>query len=223
VKRRVRLVLAVVAFVAPRGIRRFVLTRLLGHRIHPTAQVGHSLILVDRLEMGPGSSIGHLNLLRNLERVVLEEDALIGFLNWANAVRRAPDQFPGLERRLELILRRNATITALHLLDCCDTVEVGELASIGGWFSQVMTHAADLEAGRQSTAPVLIGERSLIGTRAVIVPGVEIADRVFVGAGSVVTRSLPKSAALYAGVPAVFKRDIDPEAGYFTRPGGRVP
>ena len=128
-----------------------------------------------------------------------------------------------VERRLELVLRRNATITALHLLDCCDTIEVGELASIGGWFTQVMTHAADLEAGRQSTAPVLIGERSLIGTRAVIVPGVEIADRVFVGAGSVVTRSLPKSAALYAGVPAVFKRDIDPAAGYFTRPGGRVP
>lgn len=223
-KRRLRTVLAVLAMIAPNRVRRWVLTRLLGHRIHPTAHVGRSLIMVDRLEMGPQAAIGHLNLIRNLERVVLEEEAVIGFLNWVNATTRQPDKYVDHpHRRLELVMRRGSAITALHLLDCCDSIELGELTQVGGWFTQIMTHAADIERGRQAVAPIVIGPRGLICTRCVITPGVTIADRVVVGAGSVVTKDLGKPCSLYAGAPAVWRREMDPEAGYFTRPTAHVP
>ena len=70
---------------------------------------------------------------------------------------------------------------------------------------------------------MVIGARGLICTRCVIVPGVTVADRVIVGAGSVVTKDLDKPCSLYAGSPARWRREMDPEAGYFTRPTAHVP
>lgn len=50
-------------------------------------------------------------------------------------------------------------------------------------------------------APIKIGSDVFIGAGVTIMPGVEIGDRVVVGAGSVVTRSIP-GGTVVAGVPA---------------------
>ena len=52
-----------------------------------------------------------------------------------------------------------------------------------------------------STAPVRIGDRVWVGTRAVILKGVTIGDGAVVAAGAVVTRDVPPGAVV-AGVPA---------------------
>jgi len=49
--------------------------------------------------------------------------------------------------------------------------------------------------------PIVIGEDCWIGANAVILPGVQLGDRVIVGAGAVVTKSVP-SDSVVAGVPA---------------------
>ncbi len=46
-----------------------------------------------------------------------------------------------------------------------------------------------------------IGDRCLIGTRAIILPGVKIGDEVVVGSGSVVTKDVPSN-CIVAGNPA---------------------
>ncbi|MGE0231397.1 MAG: DapH/DapD/GlmU-related protein [Flavobacteriaceae bacterium] len=54
-----------------------------------------------------------------------------------------------------------------------------------------------------------IGARCFIGARSMILPGIEIGDECIVGAGSVVTRSVPPR-CLVAGNPAqVIRRDIE--------------
>ena len=82
------------------------------------------------------------------------------------------------------------------------------LISIGDWcgFGEqclILAHDAQmdefLDAGLM--ARVVIHESCHIGSRAVILPGVEIGPRTIVGAGSVVTRSLPAD-SVCAGVPA---------------------
>lgn len=50
-------------------------------------------------------------------------------------------------------------------------------------------------------APVSIGNNVLIGTRAVILPGVKIGNNVVIGAGSVVTKNIPSN-SIVAGIPA---------------------
>lgn len=49
---------------------------------------------------------------------------------------------------------------------------------------------------------IQIGNNCFIGTRAIILPGVSIADNVIVGAGSVVTKSICKEGVVVAGNPA---------------------
>jgi acetyltransferase-like isoleucine patch superfamily enzyme len=54
---------------------------------------------------------------------------------------------------------------------------------------------------RYQYAPIVIGNNVMIGGNSIILPGVRIDDRVIIGAGSVVTKSIP-SGVIVAGVPA---------------------
>jgi acetyltransferase-like isoleucine patch superfamily enzyme len=56
--------------------------------------------------------------------------------------------------------------------------------------------------------PIRIGRNCWIGVNAVILPGVQLGDRVIVGAGSVVTKSIPSNCVI-AGVPARTLRSLE--------------
>lgn len=60
---------------------------------------------------------------------------------------------------------------------------------------------SDDKGRRFRYAPIRIGSDVFIGARVTILPGVEIGDRVVVGAGSIVTKSTA-SGTVAAGVPA---------------------
>jgi maltose O-acetyltransferase len=62
-------------------------------------------------------------------------------------------------------------------------------------------------AGQTTVAPILVQEGSWIGAGAIILGGVTIGRGCVVGAGAVVTRDCAPN-GLYAGVPAVRKRDL---------------
>jgi len=214
---RLRLMVAVLAAAAPSRVRRVLLTVGLGYEIASDARVGRSIIAVDKLVMGSGASIGSLCLIRQCERVELGEQARIGFLVWVNSVARSKGYFDGQRRELRLTLGDRAVITCLHLVDCCDHVDIGALSTVAGFGSQILTHSIDVAEGRQVARPVRIGERVFVGTGAVIVGGAVVADRAVVGAGSVVHGHLAEESTLYAGVPAIRRRSLDPSSRYFTR------
>jgi len=53
----------------------------------------------------------------------------------------------------------------------------------------------------EKTRPIRIGKDCWLGANAIILPGVELGDRVIVGAGTVVTKSFPSN-CIIMGVPA---------------------
>ncbi|MBQ4812041.1 acyltransferase [Pseudoalteromonas luteoviolacea] len=55
--------------------------------------------------------------------------------------------------------------------------------------------------------PITIGDDCWIGARAIILPGVTVADRVIIAAGSVVTKDLAES-GIYGGNPARKIKDL---------------
>jgi len=216
--RRSRLVAAAAAVVLPSRARRWVHTRLLGHEIDPTARLGRSLVDVDRLVMGPGSAIASCSVIRGCEEVNLAEEAAIGPLVWVNAVRRDKHYFVDQPlRRPVLRLKRAALISCLHMVDCCDLVEIGAYSGLAGFGSQIMTHTVDVVRVKQVAKPVIVGDHSLISTSSVLLPGAVVPDNAIVSAGSVVKGPLAEGHTLYEGVPAVAKRPLKPELAFFHR------
>jgi hypothetical protein len=85
-------------------------------------------------------------------------------------------------------------------------VSLGDRVLITGGV-QLITHDGstwlfnDQKGRRYHYAPIEIGSDVFIGVNSIILPGVRIGDRVVVGAGSVVTKSVP-SGWVVAGAPA---------------------
>ena len=65
--------------------------------------------------------------------------------------------------------------------------------------------------GEEDEKPIVIGNGVWIGTRAIILPGVEIGHDSIVGAGAVVTKSCP-AYSIIGGVPAKFMKSRLAEA-----------
>ena len=69
--------------------------------------------------------------------------------------------------------------------------------------------------GAQYSLPVHIGENVWIGANVSILPGVTIGDNCVIGAGSVVTHSIPANSVTY-GAPCEVVREIgDKDREYF--------
>jgi maltose O-acetyltransferase len=95
-------------------------------------------------------------------------------------------------------LPSSTTIDTSH----CFLISIGDWSGFGG-DCLILAHEGQfdefLDAGR--IGRVTIHPHSHIGSRSIILPGVEIGPRTIVGAGSLVTRSLPPD-TLCAGSPA---------------------
>lgn len=79
-------------------------------------------------------------------------------------------------------------------------LEVGRNALIGS-FAVISGHS--VEGDTVEIARVRIGERAVVGMRAVIMPGVEVGNGAIVGAGALVTKHTRIPAGeIWAGVPA---------------------
>lgn len=215
-----RLLLAIM----PWPLRRRLLQFFFGYRIDRTARIGYAWVYPERLEMGPGSAIGHLTVCKGLRSVVLGEHATIGRGNWITG-------FPAGDRRHfahrtdrapDLVLGAHAAVTNRHLIDCTDRVEIGDFSTFAGFRSQILTHSIDLRASRQSCAPVTIGRYCFLGTGCTLLGGSRLPDHSVLAAMSLLNRAHEDTYTLYAGVPAVAQRTLDPSLGYFARTTGFV-
>jgi acetyltransferase-like isoleucine patch superfamily enzyme len=87
---------------------------------------------------------------------------------------------------------------------CAESVTIGAGCTFS-WEVQVLDndfHAITVDGSQQpSRAPVVIGDRVWVGTRAVILKGVTIGDGAVVAAGAVVNKDVP-AGAIVAGIPA---------------------
>lgn len=209
----------------PWSLRRRLLESAFGFQIHPTARIGFSWILPRKLVMEAGSRIGSMTIGKNLALMHLCEHSSIGNLNWITGYPpgstrhfvHQPDRQP------ELIVGIHAAITNRHLIDCTDRVTIGAFTTFAGFQSQILTHSIDLAAGRQSAAPVTIGERCFVGTNCVLLGGSMLPDRSVLGAKSLLNKKFREVNTLYGGVPAKALSSLPvTEMAYFQREAGWV-
>jgi acetyltransferase-like isoleucine patch superfamily enzyme len=210
--------------VLPWFVRRPLLGWLFGYEIHPSARIGISIIApYARLELAEGARIGHLNVARGMDAIRLGRGAIIGRLNWIYAI---PGHFSELahesNRSSELVLGEGAAITSRHILDCSNSVKIGDFALIAGHRTQILTHAVDLAESRQGTRPIDVGAYAMVGTGSVLLGGATLPAFSALGAGSTLRDQFSETHVIYAGVPAVAAGRLDESTAFFHRKAGPV-
>ena len=109
----------------------------------------------------------------------------------------------------------NVSFTRRATIYCAEKVEIGNNTLIG---SDVLitdeNHGTDPRITYRDnplrTNPVIIGENVWIGDKAIILPGVKIGNNAIIGAGAVVTKSIP-AYTICVGNPAKIVKIWDPE------------
>jgi acetyltransferase-like isoleucine patch superfamily enzyme len=219
-----RLVVALLSMPIPWGLRRRILTHLLGYKIHPTAHIGWSLILARRVELGERAFVGHFNVCKGVDLLRLGLKARIGNLNWiTGAPTNTSGHFAAQEaRRPELIVAEHAALTNRHLVDCTNSVLIGRFSTVAGFRSQLLTHSIDIREARQWSSPIEIGEYCFVGTGCIMLGGSHLPNYSVLAAGSVLRDRYDQERGVYAGVPAIWKKDVPEDWKYFSRTDGYV-
>lgn len=218
-----RIAIFLFASLLPWRIRRHVLSRALGFKLHPTSRMGWCFVLPRKLIMEEHSLIDHLTVCKGLDLLHLKPYAEIGRLNWISGYPSgASEYFRGLERRPELVLNEHSAITHRHLIDCTDAITIGQFATVAGYRSQLLTHTIDIAEGRQSAHPILVGSYCFVGTDCVILGGGSLPDYSVLSAKSLLNRSFTETHWLYGGVPSVPIKPLPRDLPYFQRTSGYV-
>jgi acetyltransferase-like isoleucine patch superfamily enzyme len=210
------------ALVVPNFGRRYLARWLLGARVDDSATVGVSLIDARNVELGPGSSIGHFSVIRNLDVLSLGKNARIGTFNWIFGARATQHFATRPMRKSALVLDEGASITSRHLMDCTDQITIGAFATVAGFRSQVLTHSINVVQNEQDCEPVTIGAYSFIGTGAILLKGSQFPAKSVLAAGSVYHGAEGDEYWIYSGVPAKPVKRLPDNAEYMRRNAPRV-
>ncbi len=200
----------------PWKLRRPLLERIFHYELHATSHIGLSLIMPRRLVMGPHARIGHLTMCKGLERVELGELASIGRLNWISAFPISDTANFSEAREPELIIHEHSHITHRHIVDCTSAVHLGRFSVVGGYRSQLLTHAVDLVENRQRSRPISIGEFCFVSTGTILLGGSALPDHSVLAAGAVLNKEYREANCLYAGVPARPVKPLTEDMKYFS-------
>ena len=221
---KLKLIVCLATLPLPWFFRRVLLQALCGYSLHPTSRIGFSLVYPDELVMGEHAGIGHLTVCKGLRRLHMGAHSTIGRGNWITGFPSENKTFFAhqKDRVPELILGAQSAITHRHIIDCTNSVQIGEFTTVAGFRSQILTHSIDLMDCRQSSAPVKIGDYCFVGTDCVLLGGSVLPSYSALGAKSLLNKAHTETHCLYAGVPAKPVKSLGPEVKYFKRDIGFV-
>ncbi|MGY2876278.1 acetyltransferase-like isoleucine patch superfamily enzyme [Marmoricola sp. URHA0025 HA25] len=196
--------LTTLAFLLPFRRLKIKLLNLVGHDIHPSANVGICLVRhVNRFELAENATIGNFNILGNLDLVRLGPDAMIAYFNLIMCgVTLAPGgEAPEHYRRLTM--GAGSRIISFHMLDCSGGLLIAEDCWITGVRTTVLSHAFDPHEGGVIVEPVELKKGAVIATKCTLLAGVVVGEGALLAAGSTAwTRQELVGGNLYGGVPA---------------------
>ncbi|MEK8090927.1 acyltransferase [Thermithiobacillus plumbiphilus] len=151
------------------------------------ARIGSlNLVRANRLIMAEGACIYRFNRIQDVSTFSLGQSSLVRSRN--NFIATAPDSTP-FKHLENFTAGDRCLITNEHFFDLSDEIRLGDNVTFGGQGTQVWTHGVSVDRVRMQS-PVTLGNHIYIGSRSLIVQGVQIGARVVIGAGTVVSRSL---------------------------------
>lgn len=113
-------------------------------------------------------------------------------------------------KKAELTIGKNSYLNRDSKLYCFHSISIGDFCAIS---ENVIIRDSDGHiypgsAGKDTAAPIVIGNHVWIGMGVMVLKGVTIGDNAVIAAGSVVIRDVPPN-CMVAGNPAVIKKRFD--------------
>ena len=204
----VKILLSGVIFLFPSSISRLFVNCFTGFFIGKGVRIGFTLMLCDRIKIADGCYIGHFNLIssRNFEmkennkikhfnRIHGRFDMIMYKCAWINSQNRITGLHHISYSVPQFIMGEPSVIIMNHAFDVTDSITLKKGVLFAGSGSQVWTHAFYMGKNRnvRIDGAVEIGERCYIGARSVICSGVKLADAIVIGANTTVSKSLTQS------------------------------
>lgn len=219
-----RVILSIFVLLFPWRVRRLLLKWIFGYNIHSSSRVGYTVLLSKRVEMGPNSYIGHLNVVKGLDELKMDEYASIGNLNWITGFPSDRNTHFSLQinRKPFLQIGEHSAITSRHLIDCTDAVTIGKFTTVGGFRSVILTHSINLNENLQAAHPIRVGDYCFLGTCCTLLGGSSLPNYSVLGADSLLNKIYEEQYCLYGGVPAKIVQKLDKNYKYFNRIVGYV-
>ena len=139
----------------------------------------------------------------------------------ANFVSAPSANLVGLSKRMSIVTLQTARLdigsntgfSGVSIV-CHESITIGDFCNFGGnvWIWDTDFHSLDWQIRRRTSAgartkPIVIGNDVFVGANSIILKGVAIGDRSVIGAGSVVSGSVPAD-EMWAGNPARFIRKL---------------
>lgn len=197
-------IVSVVIILIPSMLKILIL-RLLGAKIGSDCRIGFSYIDVKDLVLGDEVRIGNFNLISKLACLEVKSGGKIGDFNWITG--------GGLGK---MVLGNNTSIRRFHFFEASGNIIIGDNSIVAGRGSLFFTHGLkpdDLDDVR----PIIIGDWCYVGASTRFVPGVKIGNFVFIGMGTVVSKTFNDEYILLAGNPSRVVKKIPKNSRYFDR------
>jgi acetyltransferase-like isoleucine patch superfamily enzyme len=194
------------------------LLRRLRHDVHSTARFNICLVRnVSTIRLGARAVVGPGNVFRDLLRLEIGPDSVVGQWNWVSAAT------PLVEAGGEgaLTIGAHSALTSRHYIDASGGVRIGNFTTVAGVRSTFITHGIDWVTSEQRTKPIEIGSYCLIGSNSAVAPGARVADQTIIGMGATINGHLSEENALYVGSRARVLRSNE-KGAYFNRRSGFV-
>lgn len=221
----IKQLLNIISIFLPWKVRRMLYLKVFGWKIDKSSRIGFSIILAKKVYMGAHAKIGHFNLCKPIDRLEIGDSSSIGNLN---KITGFSTSYPNLvhfthinNRKCELIIGKETGITSNHYFDCNGGIYIGDYVQIAGFSTAFMTHSIDIYECRQDAQPIHIGDYCFIGSRCLILKGVNIINRTVISAMSLINKDIEDDECLYGGVPAKKIKTIQ-GAKYFIRKRGFI-
>lgn len=144
-----------------------------------------------------------LNRFSRLYKVTLCENSFIGFKNSFIGTRLGLTPYKELE---VLHLGKKSAILKENLFDLSDTIQIGNNVVFAGSEHQVWSHGFTQERIKIQ-GPINIGNDVYIGSRSMIMPGVNICDNVLVGSGTIISKSIIEE-GFYTSATLIKRSDL---------------
>jgi bifunctional N-acetylglucosamine-1-phosphate-uridyltransferase/glucosamine-1-phosphate-acetyltransferase GlmU-like protein len=99
----------------------------------------------------------------------------------------------------DMIIKEKSLITHRHYFDLTMSIFIGNNVVFAGECSQIWTHGFNHKRIMKSGI-IKLGNNIYIGSRALLVPGIEICDNVTIAAGTTVSKSVTESGCFVSSV-----------------------